>query len=99
MNYTAADVPYTRITEHKHFLKTKSPVTIISREYPRTWKPGLEPYYPVNDEKNSQLYEAYCTMAKEVPDVTFGGRLGTYRYLNMDQIIENALHDAEMEEK
>lgn len=99
MNYTAADVPYTRITEHKHFLKTKSPVTIISREYPRTWKPGLEPYYPVNDEKNSQLYEAYCTMAREVPDVIFGGRLGTYRYLNMDQIIENALHDAEMEER
>ena len=99
MNYTAADVPYTRITEHKHFLKTKSPVTIISREYPRTWKPGLEPYYPVNDEKNSKLYEEYCTMAREVPDVIFGGRLGTYRYLNMDQIIENALHDAEMEEK
>ena len=91
MNYTAAEVPYTRITEHKHFVKAKSPVTVISREFPQIWREGLEPYYPVNDEKNDRLYRQYVEAAKEEPEVIFGGRLGTYTYYNMDQVIEQAL--------
>ena len=91
MNYTAAEVPYTRITEHKHFVKAKSPVTVISREFPQIWREGLEPYYPVNDEKNDRLYQQYREAAKEEPEVIFGGRLGTYTYYNMDQVVEQAL--------
>lgn len=91
MNYTAAEVPYTRITEHKHFVKAKSPVTVISREFPQGWREGREPYYPVNDEKNDRLYRQYVEAAKEEPGVIFGGRLGTYTYYNMDQVVEQAL--------
>ena len=91
MNYTAADVPYTRITEHKHFLQQESKHTIISREYPQAWRPGVEPYYPVNDERNTSLLKKYKELAEAEPNMFFGGRLGMYCYYNMDQIIEEAL--------
>ena len=94
VNYTAADVPYTRIIEHKHFEFGKQPTTIISREYSQEWKPGLEPYYPVNDEKNTALYEKYRERAEKEENVFFGGRLGHYKYYNMDQVIEEALRFA-----
>ncbi|MBP3655896.1 MAG: UDP-galactopyranose mutase [Clostridia bacterium] len=91
VNYTEREVPYTRIIEHKHFEFGKQETTIISREYPAEWKPGLEPYYPINDERNSELYRAYCALAKEQRGVVFGGRLGHYRYYDMDKVIRAAL--------
>ena len=100
VNYTDAETPFTRIIEHKHFEFGQQKKTILSREYPMEWKPGMEPYYPINDEKNSALYERYREMAQkeEVRSrVLFGGRLGTYRYYNMDQVIAAALADAEKE--
>lgn len=97
VNYTSADVPYTRIIEHKHFEFGTQPVTIISREYSSEWKPGVEPYYPVNDEKNSELYRKYRDLAAEDDDVIFGGRLGMYKYYNMDQVIAEALKLASAE--
>jgi UDP-galactopyranose mutase len=96
-NYTAASVPYTRITEHKHFTKAESPITVISREYPQDWHEGLEPYYPVNNEQNNVVYGRYEAEAKKLDTVIFGGRLGTYRYYNMDQIIEQALQAVQEE--
>ena len=90
MNFTSLEVPYTRITEHKHFTKQKSPVTVISREYPTPWQHGEEPYYPINDEENGAIYKKYAALA-ESSGVIFGGRLGTYSYLNMDKVIEQAL--------
>ncbi len=97
VNYTSADVPYTRITEHKHFVSKKSKTTVISREYPQEWKEASEPYYPINDEKNNALYERYLLESKKWPQIIFGGRLATYRYLNMDQVISEALECAERE--
>lgn len=94
VNYTSRDVPYTRIIEHKHFEFGKQPTTVISREYSAEWKPGLEPYYPVNDESNSALYARYRELADEREDVLFGGRLGRYRYFDMDKVVEAALEDA-----
>ncbi|MBR1747575.1 MAG: UDP-galactopyranose mutase [Clostridia bacterium] len=91
VNYTEAEVPYTRIIEHKHFEYGTQPKTIISREYSSEWKPGVEPYYPVNDEKNNALYKEYETFAMTRPDVIFGGRLGTYKYYDMDKVIRAAL--------
>ncbi len=91
VNYTAREVPYTRIIEHKHFEFGKQPTTIISREYSAEWKIGLEPYYPVNDEENAALYRKYQALAASRPDVIFGGRLGHYRYYDMDKVIEAAL--------
>lgn len=91
MNFTSREIPYTRITEHKHFLGDKSPVTVISKEYPQRWEVGMEPYYPVNDVKNQRIYEKYEQAAKALQNVIFGGRLGTYRYYDMDQIVEQAL--------
>ncbi len=91
VNYTDREVPYTRIIEHKHFTFGQQPTTIISREYSVEWKPGMEPYYPVNDEKNNALYERYRELADKEENVLFGGRLGDYRYYNMDQVIEKAL--------
>lgn len=93
VNYTARDIPYTRIIEHKHFTFGKQPTTIISREYPAEWHPGLEPYYPINDEKNNALYRQYCDLAAREPHVFFGGRLGQYRYFDMDKVIRAALDD------
>ncbi len=91
VNYTAREVPYTRIIEHKHFEFGKQPTTVISREYSAEWKPGMEPYYPVNDEKNGALYARYRQLAEETPGVIFGGRLGQYRYYDMDKVIAAAL--------
>ncbi|MDO5695559.1 MAG: UDP-galactopyranose mutase [Eubacteriales bacterium] len=97
INYTDAAVPYTRIIEHKHFLKEESERTVITREYPAAYKPGGEAYYPVNDAQNNALYESYVRLAKGRPDIRFGGRLGEYAYLNMDQVVRRAM-DAAREE-
>ena len=97
VNYTSHDQPYTRIIEHKHFAFGKQDFTVISREYSTEWRPGMEPYYPVNDEQNNLLYEQYKQLAETEPNVIFGGRLGQYRYYNMDQVIKAALELAEAE--
>ena len=99
VNYTERSVPYTRIIEHKHFEFGKQPTTVISREYSAEWKPGLEPYYPVNDAQNGALYEAYKKLADEQGNVLFGGRLGQYRYYDMDKVIRAALDDLKQEEQ
>lgn len=90
INYTDAQTPYTRIIEHKHFAFGKQPKTVISREYPMAWQPGDEPYYPVNDPANNELYHQYEVLMQQEP-VFFGGRLGEYRYYDMDNVIEAAL--------
>ena len=91
VNYTEREVPYTRISEHKHFEYGSGKGTIITREYPANWKHGDEPYYPMNDDKNNELYSKYVELSKEYPDILFGGRLGQYKYYNMDQVIRAAL--------
>ena len=91
VNYTDADTPYTRIIEHKHFLDEKAKKTVITREYPQDWTPGREAYYPVNDERNREIYARYQELANARPDVIFGGRLGEYRYYDMDDAIAAAL--------
>ncbi|SEI89092.1 UDP-galactopyranose mutase [Lachnospiraceae bacterium A10] len=91
VNYTEREVPYTRIIEHKHFEFGKQPTTIISREYSSEWKPGVEPYYPVNNDKNNALYEKYAELAKAEKNVLFGGRLGMYKYFDMDKDLRAAL--------
>lgn len=90
-NYTEREVPYTRILEHKHFEFGTQPDTVITREYSAEWKPGEEPYYPINDDRNEALYHKYKELADREPDVLFGGRLGQYRYYDMDRVIEAAL--------
>lgn len=97
VNYTDREVPYTRIIEHKHFEFGKQPATVISREYSSEWKPGIEPYYPINDEKNNELFARYRALAEKEEKVIFGGRLGNYRYYDMDKVIEAALEMAEKE--
>ena len=97
VNYTDAETPYTRIIEHKHFEFGTQPKTVISREYSAEWKPGDEPYYPVNDEKNDSLYQQYKQLADEQEGVLFGGRLGEYKYYDMDKVIAAALDAAEKE--
>lgn len=99
INYTDAETPYTRVIEHKHFEFGTQPQTVISREYSTEWKPGQEPYYPVNDEKNNALYARYAALAQQEPHVIFGGRLGEYRYYDMDAVVESALQKAEQEIK
>ena len=94
VNYTEREVPYTRIIEHKFFEFGTQPKTVITREYPKTWEEGMEPYYPVNDEKNSALYASYKALADKEENVTFGGRLGEYRYYDMDKVIESAFRMA-----
>ncbi|SDA55145.1 UDP-galactopyranose mutase [Butyrivibrio sp. INlla18] len=91
VNYTEREIPYTRIIEHKHFEYGNGKGTIVTREYPATWKHGDEPYYPMNDEKNNTLFAKYLELAKEYPNIQFGGRLGAYKYYNMDQVIRAAL--------
>ena len=92
INYTDRETPFTRLIEHKHFqFDSTSPKTVITREYSKTWTLGEEAYYPVNDEKNSKLYEQYQEEAKKLKNVIFGGRLGMYKYYNMDQIVAEAL--------
>ncbi len=95
VNYTEKEVPYTRIIEHKHFEFGEQEKTVISREYSSEWKVGMEPYYPVNDAKNSALYEEYRKLAQEEENVIFGGRLGNYQYYDMDKVVEAALGMAE----
>ena len=97
VNYTDAETPYTRIIEHKHFEFGAQPKTVISREYSAEWKVGDEPYYPVNDEKNGALYARYKALAEGEKNVRFGGRLGEYRYYDMDKVIESALAAAREE--
>ena len=97
VNYTSADVPYTRIIEHKHFEFGKQPDTIISREYSSEWKPGVEPYYPVNNDRNNELYNQYADKAVSESSVVFGGRLGQYKYYDMDKVILAALDLVEEE--
>ena len=97
MNYTEYEVPYTRIIEHKHFEFGTQPKTVITREYPAAWEKGKEPYYPINDPKNDELFDKYERRALEEKNVLFGGRLGMYRYMDMDKVIEEALNMAETE--
>ncbi len=97
INYTDAQTPYTRIIEHKHFVFGKQPKTVISREYSQEWTSETEPYYPINDETNNALYEKYKTLAEGEEKVIFGGRLGQYRYYDMDAVILSALETAERE--
>ncbi|WP_294066078.1 UDP-galactopyranose mutase [uncultured Fusobacterium sp.] len=93
VNYTEREIPYTRIIEHKHFEFGKQEKTVITREYPSEWKEGDEPYYPVNDEKNNKLYEKYRELAEKEEKIIFGGRLGEYKYYDMDKVIEKILRD------
>ena len=97
VNYTEREVPYTRIIEHKHFEFGTQPKTVITREYPAAWEKGKEPYYPINDPKNDELFDKYERRALEEKNVLFGGRLGMYRYMDMDKVIEEALNMAETE--
>lgn len=91
VNYTEREIPYTRIIEHKHFEFGTQLKTVISKEYSMEWEPGIEPYYPVNDEVNTSLYEKYKKLAEENKNIIFGGRLGNYKYYDMDKVIEVAL--------
>lgn len=96
VNYTDRTVPYTRIIEHKHFetfgeAVDKNPCTIISKEYSTEWKPGMEPYYPVNDERNNSLYQQYKQLADAEPNTLFGGRLAEYQYYDMAPIVEKVM--------
>lgn len=90
VNYTEREIPYTRIIEHKHFEFGTQPKTVISKEYPTEWHSGLEPYYPINDKKNTALLEKYQEEAKKMEKTYFGGRLGQYKYFDMDKTIESA---------
>lgn len=97
VNYTEREVPYTRIIEHKHFEFQAGKGTVITREYPAAWKQGDEPYYPLNDDRNNKLYEEYRKLAEKEQNVIFGGRLGQYRYYDMDKVIAEALQAAKEE--
>ncbi|MCI6044200.1 UDP-galactopyranose mutase [bacterium] len=97
VNYTDRETPWTRIIEHKFFEFGDQPKTVISREYSSEWKVGDEPYYPVNDEKNSKLYQEYKKLAEEETKVIFGGRLGEYKYYDMDAVIDSVLRMSEKE--
>lgn len=97
VNYTDAETPFTRIIEHKHFEFGDQPKTVITKEYPKNWVKGDEPYYPMNDTKNNELYSKYKELSKNHPNVIFGGRLGMYKYYDMHQVIAAALKTVEME--
>ncbi|MDE7269824.1 MAG: UDP-galactopyranose mutase, partial [Acetatifactor sp.] len=97
VNYTEAEIPYTRIIEHKHFVFGTGKGTIVTREYPAEWKQGDEPYYPINDDHNNKLFAGYQKLAEQEKNVLFGGRLGQYRYYDMDKVIEAALEMAASE--
>ncbi|WP_304969432.1 UDP-galactopyranose mutase [Romboutsia ilealis] len=92
VNYTEFDIPYTRVIEHKHFEYGTQPKTVITREYPATWNKGDEPYYPINDDKNNELYSKYKELADKEENVIFGGRLAEYKYYDMHHVIEQALN-------
>jgi len=99
VNYTEHNIPYTRIIEHKHFEFNADAAdkTIITREYPADWKPGSEPYYPINNNRSNSVYEQYKALSENRPDIIFGGRLGKYKYYDMDKVIADALAEAEKE--
>lgn len=97
VNYTEFEIPYTRIIEHKHFEFGTQRGTVITREYPAAWEKGSEPYYPINDEKNGELFAKYSELAKNEKNVIFGGRLPQYRYFDMHQVIASALDTADRE--
>ena len=90
VNYTEREIPYTRIIEHKHFQYGTQPKTVITKEYPADWEEGMEPYYPINDDKNQTLYQQYKEKAVKEKDLIFGGRLAEYKYYDMDKVIESA---------
>jgi UDP-galactopyranose mutase len=91
VNYTDRETPYTRVIEHKHFAFGTQEKTVVTREYPASWNPGDEPYYTINDEKNTALYARYAALAAQENGVTFGGRLGEYKYYDMDKVIASSL--------
>lgn len=95
INYTEREVPYTRIIEHKYFENDQSPVTWITKEYPSDYKKGMEKFYPMNDEKNNNLYKKYAELASNEKNIFFGGRLGKYKYYDMDDVVAEALKDFE----
>ena len=97
INYTDRETPYTRIIEHKHFEFGSQPKTVISKEYSQEWQPGIEPYYPINDEENGALYAKYKELADKDNKTVFSGRLAQYRYYDMDAVIASALEEAERE--
>lgn len=97
VNYTEREVPYTRIIEHKHFEYGTQPKSVITREYPASWEPGDEPYYPINDERNTELYAEYVKLAETEGDIVFAGRLGGYKYYDMDKAIDAAFDLVESE--
>lgn len=97
VNYTEREIPYTRVIEHKHFEYGTGDKTVITKEYPADWKIGDEPYYPVNNDKNNELFERYKELASKEKNVIFGGRLGNYKYYDMHQVIEAALESVEKE--
>ena len=99
VNYTEREIPYTRVIEHKHFEFGTQPGTVITREYPALWQEGEEPYYPINDEKNDALFKQYLELAEKKSNVIFGGRLGQYRYYDMDKVIAQALEAVEREKR
>ena len=99
VNYTEREIPYTRVIEHKHFEFGTQPGTVITREYPALWQEGEEPYYPINDEKNDALFKQYLELAEKKSSVIFGGRLGQYRYYDMDKVIAQALEAVERESR
>lgn len=93
INYTDIDIPYTRIIEHKYFENVNNNKTIITKEYPKEWSNNDEPYYPINDERNNNLYLQYKKLAEKLDNVTFIGRLAEYKYMNMDEVIEEAIDE------
>lgn len=92
VNYTEYEIPFTRIIEHKHFEYGMQPKTVITKEYPQIWNKSVEPYYPVNNDKNNTLYEKYKVLSNKDKNIIFGGRLGQYKYYDMDKIVEEALN-------
>ena len=97
VNYTEREIPYTRIIEHKHFTFGTQPKTVITYEYPANWQPGDEPYYPINDDKNSKIFQKYKELADREKSVIFGGRLANYKYYDMHQVIAEALEVSKKE--
>nr|WP_024837315.1 UDP-galactopyranose mutase [Clostridium sp. 12(A)] len=97
VNYTDKETPYTRVIEHKHFEFGTQKKTVITKEYSVTWSEGMEPYYPVNNEVNQELYLKYAALSKKEENILFGGRLGEYKYYDMDKVIESAIKTAETE--
>ena len=97
VNYTDCDTPFTRVIEHKHFEFGTQPETIITREYPVEWSEGMEPYYPINNRKNQERYKKYQNLASQETNIIFGGRLGTYKYTDMQDTIVSALEMSRVE--